>query len=54
MMRWNLFIALALAWGMAHAQTPMPVETRVAIGELQALAARQPDAHKLTAELQGR
>lgn len=53
-MRWNLFVVLALAWGMAHAQTPMPAETRVAIGELQALAARQPDPHKLIAELQGR
>ncbi|HRQ85198.1 MAG TPA: hypothetical protein PLV70_08815, partial [Flavobacteriales bacterium] len=53
-MRWNLFVVLALAWGMAHAQTPMPAETRVAIGELQALAARQSDPHKLTADLQGR
>lgn len=44
-----LFVATALC-----AQSQMPVETRVAIGELQALAARQPDAHKLTAELQGR
>lgn len=36
------------------AQTPMAVESRVAIGELQAMALRQPDAYKLTAEAQGK
>ncbi len=37
-----------------HAQTPMPVETRVAIGELRAMAQQQPDPHKLTAEALGK
>lgn len=37
-----------------RAQTPMPVETRVAIGELQTLAKHQPDAAKLTAQTLGK
>lgn len=46
---------LSLLFPMAvQAQTPMPAETRVAVAELQALAARQPDVHKLVAEAQGK
>ena len=37
-----------------HAQTPMPAETRVALAELKAMALRQPDAKKLTAQAQGK
>lgn len=37
-----------------QAQTPMPAESQVAVAELQALSAREPDAHKLTAMAQGK
>jgi subtilisin family serine protease len=37
-----------------RAQTPMPVETRVAISELQTLARQQPDPQKLTAAAMGK
>lgn len=53
MVRSILLFPLLLTTAL-HAQTPMPVETRVAIGELQALAKQQPDASKLTAEALGK
>ena len=46
----SLILASLLFTTALHAQTPMPAETRVGIAELQAVALRQPDAHKLTAE----
>ncbi|MBK7287888.1 MAG: S8 family peptidase [Flavobacteriales bacterium] len=50
----SLILASLLFTTALHAQTPMPAETRVGIAELQAVALRQPDAHKLTAEAQGK
>lgn len=50
----SLILASLLFATTLHAQTPMPAETRVGIAELQALAQRQPDAHKLTTEAQGK
>ena len=50
----SLLLASLLFATTLHAQTPMPAETHVAIAELQALALRQPDAQKLTAEAQGK
>jgi subtilisin family serine protease len=50
----NLFLLPVLLAGALRAQTPMPAETRVALAELKALAAHQPDARKLTAAAQGK
>ncbi len=52
MMRSLLLFPILVATAL-HAQTPMPVETRVGIAAMQAMALHQPDARKLTDEARG-
>lgn len=52
MIRPLLFASILLTTAL-HAQTPMPVETRVGIAQLQAMALHQPNARKLTEEARG-
>ncbi|MGB5070759.1 MAG: hypothetical protein WBO28_07360, partial [Flavobacteriales bacterium] len=50
----TVFLATLLFTTSLNAQTWLPAETQAGIAELQAVAERQPDAHKLTLQTQGK
>ncbi|MFZ1666610.1 MAG: S8 family peptidase [Flavobacteriales bacterium] len=50
----TVFLATLLFTTSLNAQTWLPAETQAGIAELQAVAARQPDATKLTLQTQGK